>query len=216
MKIKWLGHASFLLESEAGLRILTDPYAPGMYGLDYGPITENADIVTVSHEHGDHNNVAAVQGSPLVVRGIGRHEIKDTTFEGIATYHDAASGSQRGPNTVFCFSLDGIRVCHLGDLGHELGDEVAAAVRDIDVLLVPVGGNFTIDADTASRIVDQVKPKVVIPMHFRNQRCPNFPVAGVEDFLQGRSNVRMVSGSELELRDDQLPMGEVIVLKPAL
>lgn len=216
MKVKWLGHASFLLESESGLRIITDPYTPGMYGLNYAPISETADIVTVSHEHGDHNNVAAVGGNPQVVRGTGSHQAKGLSFQGVATYHDQAEGSQRGPNTVFCVTVDGIRVCHLGDLGHELGDEAAAAIGEVDLLLVPVGGNFTIDAATASRIVDKLKPKVVIPMHFKNERCPDFPVAAAEEFLRGRTNVRATGQSEVELKKDQLPVGETIVLTPAL
>lgn len=215
MKVKWLGHASFLLESDSGVRIITDPYVPGMYGLNYSPISETADIVLVSHEHGDHNNVSAVGGSPKAVRGAGSHQVHGMTIKGIATYHDQAQGSQRGPNTVFCFELDGIRVCHLGDLGHELGDEHAAEIGEVDVLLTPVAGNFTIDAAQAGRIVDKLKPKVVIPMHFKNDRCPDFPVTGVEEFTQGRPNVRVLSDSVIEFKKDQLPVGETIVLKPA-
>ena len=115
MKIKWLGHASFLIISDSGLKIITDPYVTGG-DLSYGQIKESADIVTVSHDHTDHNNVAAVQGSPRVVRGAA--EVKGIKFNGIPTYHDDTGGGKRGKNTIICFEIDGMRVCHLGDLGH--------------------------------------------------------------------------------------------------
>ena len=217
MKVKWLGHACFLLTSESGLRIMTDPYTAGVFGLDYAPPAETADIVTVSHDHADHNNVAAVKGNPQVVRGVGSHEAKGIQFKGIATAHDQSSGKERGANTIFCFALDGINVCHLGDLGHDLSDQAVAAIGDVDVLLIPVGGNFTIDAAAANRLCQKLAPKVVIPMHFKNARCPNFPVAGVEDFTRGRPQAKTIDGSEVELKKEQLPTAtETIVLRPAL
>ena len=217
MKVKWLGHACFLLTSEGGLRIITDPYTPGVFGLEYASPAETADIVTVSHDHADHNNVAAVKGNPQVVRGAGSHEAKGIQFKGIATAHDESSGKERGSNTIFCFTLDGINVCHLGDLGHDLSDQTAADIGDVDVLLIPVGGNFTIDAAVANTVCKTLAPKVVIPMHFKNARCPSFPVAGVEDFTRGRQQVKTAAGSEVEIKKEQLPTGtETIVLKPAL
>lgn len=145
MKVQWLGHASFMITSDAGTKIITDPYTPGG-PLAYGEIKESADIVTVSHEHFDHNNVASVGGNPEVVRGAGAKEVKGIGFNGIATYHDDTGGSQRGNNTIFCFEVDGVRVCHLGDLGHQLGDKEIADIGRVDIVLVPVGGNFTINA----------------------------------------------------------------------
>lgn len=217
MKVKWLGHACFLLTSESGLRIITDPYTAGVFGLNYAPPAETADIVTVSHDHADHNNVAAVKGSPQVVQGVGSHEAKGVRFKGVATAHDQSSGKERGPNTILCFALDGINVCHLGDLGHDLSDKAVADIGDVDVLLIPVGGNFTIDAAGANRVCQKLAPKVVIPMHFKNDRCPSFPVAGVDDFTRGRQQVKTVAGSEIELKKDELPTAtETVVLRPAL
>ncbi len=138
MKIKWLGHGSFMITSEAGKRIITDPYGPNEH-LSYGEIKESADIVTVSHKHGDHSNVSAVRGNPEVVRGTAR--VKGIEFKGISTYHDNAEGKQRGNNTVFCFEVDGVMVCHLGDLGHPLSDKEAAELGSVDILLLTVGGN---------------------------------------------------------------------------
>ncbi len=217
MKVKWLGHACFLLTSESGLRIMTDPYESGVFGLEYAPPSVDADIVTVSHDHADHNNVADVKGNPQVVQGAGSHEAKGIQFKGVASAHDESSGKERGPNTIFCFALDGINVCHLGDLGHDLPDQAAADIGGVDVLLVPVGGNFTIDAAAAGRVCRKLAPKVVIPMHFKNDRCPGFPVAGVEDFTQGREQVKVSAGSEAEIKKEQLPAAtETIVLRPAL
>ncbi len=217
MKVKWLGHACFLLTSDSGLRIITDPYTTGVFGLEYAPPAETADIITVSHDHADHNNVAAVKGNPQVVQGIGSHEAKGIQFKGIATAHDESSGKERGANTIFCFALDGINVCHLGDLGHDLSDQAVADIGDVDVLLIPVGGNFTIDAPVADVVCKKLSPRVIIPMHFKNARCPSFPVAGVEDFTQARQQVKTIAGSEIELKKEQLPSGaETMVLKPAL
>jgi L-ascorbate metabolism protein UlaG (beta-lactamase superfamily) len=217
MKVKWLGHASMLLTSSDGLRIVTDPYTPGAFGLNYAPIDVEADIVTVSHDHADHNNVSAVKGKPDVVKGSGVHNVKGITFQGIDCYHDDSSGSQRGTNTIFCFSLDGIRVCHLGDLGHPLRPEDQAEIGPAEVLLMPVGGNFTIDASVAAETCRVLKPKVVIPMHYRSKRCPDFPVAGVDDFLALMDKVRPADGSEVEFDKHSLPdTTEVVVLEPAL
>jgi L-ascorbate metabolism protein UlaG (beta-lactamase superfamily) len=216
MKIQWLGHASFLLTAEDGTRIITDPYTPGAFGLDYAPIAAEADIVTVSHEHADHNDVAGVKGKPQVVRGVGAHEAKGIRFKGVAAYHDTATGSQRGENTIFCFEVDGVKVCHLGDLGHPLDDRAVAEAGPVDVLFVPVGGNFTVDAAVANRVCDRLKPKIVIPMHFQNDRCPNFPVAGVDDFTALRSSVKRIDGSEITVRKEELPATvETVVLRPA-
>jgi len=196
--------------------VVTDPYTPGAFGLNYAPINVEADIVTVSHDHADHNNVAAVKGEPDVAKGGGIHNVKGVAFQGIDCYHDNSSGSQRGTNTIFCFSLDGIRVCHLGDLGHTLMPEDQAEIGPVDVLLIPVGGNFTIDATVASETCRLLKPRVVIPMHYRNERCPDFPVAGVDDFVSRMERVKRADGSEVELHKDSLPNAtEVVVLTPA-
>lgn len=122
MKIKWLGHASFLVTSEEGKKIITDPYSIAG-GISYSPINESADIVTISHDHRDHNNDEAVAGNPQVIREEGIRKVKGIEFKGIPSYHDVARGSQRGNNIIFCFTVDGINVCHLGDLGHLLNDK---------------------------------------------------------------------------------------------
>lgn len=213
MKVKWLGHSSFLITSASGTRIITDPYATGG-NIQYGEINEPADVVTVSHEHGDHNNVASIKGNPKVIRETA--EAMGMKFKGISTHHDDVQGEKRGSNTVLCFEVDGVKVCHMGDLGHPLTDKQAAEIGKIDVLLIPVGGNYTIDAGIASRICDQLKPGVTIPMHFKNEKC-TFPINAVDEFLRGKSNISQSGSSEIEIKAEIIPPGpQIIVLKPAL
>ncbi len=217
MKIKWLGHAAFLITTSDETCIVTDPYRPGAFGaINYGPITTRADVVTISHEHDDHNYAAGVPGQHEVVKGTGRHEACGIGLVGVSTFHDRSGGAERGDNTVFIIETDGLRVCHLGDLGHELDAAKISEIGHIDVLLVPVGGTFTLDADAATRTVERIAPKITVPMHFRTPRCA-LPIAGVEPFLAGKQNVDAREDSEIEVSADTLPAtSTVIVLQPAL
>ena len=213
MKIKWLGHASFLITSEAGVKIITDPYTTTP-NLTYGEIRESANIVTVSHEHSDHNNVAAVRGNPEVVRKTAK--AKGIDFKGVSTFHDSAEGRQRGKNTIFCFEVDGMRVCHIGDLGHPLSDKQVAELGKVDILLIPVGGGPTISPSIATEVCNKLTPKVIIPMHFRNEKC-SIPSWGVDEFLKGKAGVSKLNTSEAEFKPGKLPATtQIIVLKPAL
>jgi len=215
MKIKWLGHSSFLIISDTGIKIITDPYVTGG-DLSYGEIKESADIVTVSHDHDDHNNVDGIQGNPYKVTGMLAVEVKGIKFESIPTYHDETMGTLRGSNNIICFGVDGIKVCHLGDLGHQLDDKQVAELGSVAILLIPVGGYFTIDAKVASQLCDRLKPKVVIPMHFKTNKCA-YPIAGVEEFLKGKKDVRRQNTSEADFKQGELPAStQIIVLKSAL
>jgi len=216
MKVKWLGHACFLITAKSGLRVIIDPYTVGG-GIKYAPITEAADIVVVSHDqHSDHNNVSAVRGKPEILKGSGTKTAKGVQFRGVATYHDDSRGKQRGPNTVFCFTLDDIKLSHLGDLGHILSEQQIAEIGGVDVLLIPVGGVYTIDASGAGEVCQQLAPKVVIPMHFKTPKCA-LPIAGVEDFVKGKKNVKEMDSSEAGFNLEELPKAtEIVVLKPAL
>jgi L-ascorbate metabolism protein UlaG (beta-lactamase superfamily) len=215
MKMKWLGHACFLLTSSGGLRVITDPYAVGG-GINYSPIRETADVVLVSHDHGDHNNVSTVQGKPEVVKASGTRTVRRIRFKGVATSHDTSQGSERGPNTAFCFTLDNLGLCHLGDLGHILSPVQVTEIGAIDILFIPVGGFFTIDAVVATQVCDQLKPRITIPMHFKTPKCV-YPIAGVEDFLKGKKAVRKVAGSEVEFEREELSTAtEIVLLQPAL
>lgn len=219
MKIKYVGHSCFMITSDAGNKVITDPYITGVPWppLKYGEIKESADIVTVSHEHKDHSNVASIQGSPQVLKRKMTTVIKEMEFKGIPTHHDNAGGKVRGDNTVFIFEVDGVRVCHLGDLGHQLSVEQVAELGRIDILLVPVGGFYTIDAEVATQLCDKVKPKVIIPMHYKTDKSRDTELDGVSRFLEGKENVSKLDVSEVEFTPGDLPTRtQIMVLKSAL
>jgi len=218
MKIKWYGHAAFLITSDQGVKIITDPYESGAYGgqLAYGQIKDQSDIALTSHDHADHNDTKSLPGSPQIVKSSGSKTVKGISFKGIPTYHDSSKGSERGTNTIFTFSVDGIRVCHLGDLGHILSEKELVEIGPVDILLIPVGGYFTIDSKEATRVAEQLKAKVLIPMHFKTEKC-GFPIAPVEDFLKGKPNSRRPGTSEVTFDKTTLPhQMEVVVLEHAL
>ncbi len=213
MNIKWFGQASFLITSGTGLRIITDPYTPNER-IPYREIEEAADIVTVSHTHADHSNVAGVKGNPVVVKET--KEVKGIKFTAIQAFHDARGGAERGNMTMFCFQVDGIRICHCGDLGHMLEKKQIDEIGKVDILLIPVAGNFTVDAVIATEIYQKLGAKIVIPMHYKNARTPNFPVATVDDFIKGKSNVTRLEVSEAEFKAGVLPAAaQIVVLIPA-
>jgi len=212
MKIRWNGHSSFTITGKNGLVIVTDPYEPGAFGggIGYQQIDVQPDIVTVSHDHDDHNYTAGFSGDFAVVRKAG--EFKGVTFDALDTYHDENKGANRGENLVFAFAVDGVRICHLGDLGHPLSDEQAEKLGAVDVLLLPVGGHFTIDYLQAADVVNKLKPKIVIPMHFKTDKC-GFPIAEVSAFTEGKERVNHVGADEIELTADNLPGAtEILVL----
>jgi L-ascorbate metabolism protein UlaG (beta-lactamase superfamily) len=212
--IQFLGQACFVITSQAGLKIVTDPYTP-TNTLAYSPVDVTDDIITVSHEHADHNNVAGVKGQPEVIRGTGVKNIKGIEFKGIPTWHDASNGTQRGQNTVFIFSIDGMKFCHLGDLGHRLSPEQISQIGNLDILLIPVGGNYTIDAKMATEVMNDLNAKITIPMHYKTPKA-NLPISGVEDFLQGKENVKKLNSSIYQFMPGDLPDKiQIVVLEPA-
>ncbi len=218
MIIQWLGHSSFLIVTESGTRIVTDPYEPGGYegAIRYGALKEPVDVVTISHEHPDHNYVQMVGGSPIVVRGAGEFVAEGVSFFGVPTMHDKTGGSERGKNTVFVIMADGMKLCHLGDLGHMLTHDQAAEIGSVDVLLAPVGGHFTIDADEAWQVADMLSARVVVPMHFKTEKI-DFPIGSVDQFTDGKANIKHADSSKFEISKASLPVvREVVVLKHAL
>jgi L-ascorbate metabolism protein UlaG (beta-lactamase superfamily) len=218
MEIQWYGHSSFLLTTAKGVQIIMDPYEPGAFdgGIMYGPITDKADIVLVSHDHADHNYVTGLRGSPQVIKTAGRHEAKGIVIEGIPSFHDASRGSERGENIIFIVVADGMRVCHLGDLGHRLSDKEVKAIGQVDCLLIPIGGFYTIDPQEATAVAEQLSPKLLIPMHWKTEKC-GFPIEPVAPFLKGKKSVRKIKGSSFSFTKKELAAGlGVVVLQPAL
>ncbi len=163
MEIVWLGHSCFRIRGREAT-IVTDP-CPASSGYSIGKPT--ADIVTVSHDHADHSYVKAVPGSPTVLNGPGEYEIHGAFVTGIGTYHDSERGAERGENVAFVVELEDIRVCHLGDLGHTPTAEQAEEMTGVDVLLVPIGGDTTIDGAKAAEVVSLLEARLVIPMHYK-------------------------------------------------
>jgi L-ascorbate metabolism protein UlaG (beta-lactamase superfamily) len=216
MKIKWNGHASFTITADDGTVLVTDPYDPSGYGgvLKYDEVGDRADGALISHDHEDHNYAQGLSGSPQVLNGSG--QVKAIQVKGIDTSHDESDGSERGPNVVFSFVVDGISICFLGDLGHQLSPEHIAAIGSVDLLLIPVGGTFTVDAGGATKVVETLGAKLVIPMHFKTDKC-DLPIAEVDDFLTQMPDVKRFQESEIELSQDKLPAAgpEVWVLNHA-
>lgn len=208
MNIKWFGHSCFLLTSNNGTRILTDPFDEQ---VGYPLPKVEADIVATSHDHFDHGNIGIVSGYSKHIKDPGTYKYHDIDISGTATFHDEKGGELRGKNTVFVFTIDGIKVCHLGDLGHTLSEQQIREIGQIDVLLVPVGGVFTIDAITAVNVVNSLNPAITIPMHYKTRHL-SFELDGVGNFLSVLPGEKLAS-SEITIDKDGLSgLSKVIVL----
>lgn len=218
MKIKYFGHSAFKITQEKhGVRVITDPYEPNSYdgAIRYSEIEDEAEVVTISHNHPDHNNFIGITSKPEVMKVIGRVEKGGITLNGIETFHDTAKGANRGRNIVFTITADDITVCHLGDLGHPLTEEQIKKIGRIDILLIPVGGSFTIDKDAIDSVINSLKPKIIIPMHYKTDKC-GLSIAGVDAFLKGRKGVRHFKESEIAIKKDLLPKEtEIFVIPPS-
>lgn len=214
MDIIFLGHSSFKIKGK-NISLITDPFDPAMVGLKY-PKNE-ADLVTVSHDHPDHNQVDQVTVGKRVIKGPGEYEIAGTSILGFQTYHDNTKGSERGKNTIYVIEMDGLRLCHLGDLGHKLSDALVEDIGQIDVLMVPVGGEYTVGPTEAVDVVQSIEPGIVLPMHYQ---MPGLDpktfekLQPVEQFLN-----QLGSSSEtlpkLSIKEGELLQGEqkVIILE---
>ena len=212
MKIQYLGHSSFKLTSNRGVSIITDPYS-GQIGFAMPKVC--ADAVTISHHHFDHDNFAAVGGNPEVIDAATTRNVGGVEIGAIDSFHDNVGGKLRGKNLIFKFRIDGITVCHLGDLGEDCSAELIERILPVDVLLIPVGGNYTVDAKTAKEYVEKLSPKMVIPMHYRTQDL-KVDIANLDNFtnLFDKNIVEQYQTSEIELSQDDLN-GKVIVLRRA-
>ncbi|NLG67788.1 MAG: MBL fold metallo-hydrolase [Actinobacteria bacterium] len=205
MRLTWYGHSSFLVEASDGTRIILDPYRAGAYEeLSYAPIDDHADVVLASHDHDDHGAVDTIAGNPITAIHPREMQVGAVTITGIPTKHDEAGGSRRGENTVMVLDDAGFRLVHLGDLGHPLNAAEQAAVGRVDVLLIPVGGFYTIDARVAADVVSALRPTAVVPMHYRTDRVTS-PIVGVDDFLATQERVIEVGSPTLELDAGSLP-----------
>jgi len=201
LQIRWHGHACFELTND--LTIVTDPHDGKSIGLP--PPSVEGDIILVSHDHFDHNSVKSVEkeGSKIVTDERKR-TISNVQINGFMSYHDENKGEKRGKNIIFKFTYDGITFCHLGDLGHELDERTIQQIGDIDILFIPVGGNYTIDSKQAWKVVNMIKPKITIPMHYKLEGL-SLPIASVDSFLEKNIDKILKVGNEIDIEKDELP-----------
>lgn len=187
MDITYLGHSSFRIKTKTAT-VITDPFDPKMVGLKYSGI--EGDIVTVSHDHKDHNAANLVSGAKKVVAGPGEYEIRGVSIVGYPSFHDVKNGEERGKNTIYVYEAEGLRLVHLGDLGHILSEDLVNEIGDVDVLMIPVGGEFTIGPKEASETVNKIEPFFVMPMHYQSDGLnpASFSkLLPVEEFLKASS-----------------------------
>jgi L-ascorbate metabolism protein UlaG (beta-lactamase superfamily) len=209
MEITWLGHSCFLLKDSKGRKLLTDPYDNS---IGYPQINESVDVVTVSHQHFDHNYTSELPGTPNIVNECGFFNVCDIPIVGLPSYHDEVKGSKRGDNTIYVVEMDDFRICHLGDLGHHLSADDIGQLGEIDVLLIPVGGNYTIDGKQAAEVARSIKPRIIIPMHYKTPAL-SFPLNGVEDFITSMKNAEKVENYTLSLDEKPEDYNQVKILK---
>lgn len=215
MVITWYGQACFKIQS-SDLTIAIDPYSKEI-GLV--PPRFQAAITLVTHNHFDHNNAASLAGDPFVVTDPGEYEVRGVYIQGIPTYHDAVQGRERGMNTVYTIDVEGIRLAHLGDVGEpELRSETLEKLGTVNILMIPVGGTYTIDAKEAAHIVKQVEPRLVIPMHYKIPGVTAH-VAPVDQFLKEMGSSKIQPQDKLTVKKKDFEGGEekteVIVLTTA-
>lgn len=210
MDILWHGQACFRIKGKIA-NILIDPFDPKVTNLK-APKDFSADVVLKSHDHADHNYITEVTGQPVIIEGPGEYEVKGVAIVGVTSFHDKTEGSERGKNTLFNLLVDGLSIVHLGDLGHLLTEEQIAAIGNTDILMLPVGGFYTIDSKEAAEVVAQLEPKIIIPMHYSIEgHNPN--LAGVEGFLKEMGSENITPLPKLVITKDKLPdEPQVIVL----
>jgi len=206
--ITWLGHSCFRIKGSQAV-IITDPYPPDL-GYTLGKQTAN--IVTISHQHPSHSYIKGVGGEYHVVNGPGEYEISGVLIIGVDTYHDTQRGQVRGKNTVYVMEIDGVSVCHLGDLGHVPSSEQLEEMGNINVLLLPVGGGSTISAAIATEVMRQVEPNIVIPMHYKTPAIKR-ELDTVDVFLKEMGRGQVEPRPKLNVSKSNLPIStEIIVL----
>ena len=215
-KVTWYGQAFMEVVANDGKRVAVDPFDQSF--LNYPlPKELTADVLLVTHEHGDHNNVGLIGGNPFIIRsekGVGTFAKGNISVVGTATFHDDKQGKQRGKNTVYTFNVDGIKFCHVGDLGHTLSPEQVKSIGQVDVLFVPVGGFFTLDPSKVDQVINALSPRIVVPMHFKTGYTQDLPIQGPEAFLKNEKKVKKLGVQTFEITKDSLPKDrEVWVLE---
>jgi len=211
MNITWHKHSSFKFQGKVGgenITLVCDPYDSKYVGLKM-PNTE-ADIVTISHDHEDHSCKKAIKGSPYFIESAGEYDVKGVSILGVESYHDAKKGEERGKNTIFRFEIDGVVVTHLGDLGESLDNKQLSGLVGTDILLVPVGGKYTLDAKKAVEVVSQIEPRIVIPMHYKTKGMTAIfkDLDGVDKFIK-ELGIKPTYEEKVKINKKDLPQEEM-------
>ena len=215
MLIRHIAHAEFFIETESGVRIVTDPYDAG---CGYPLMQTAADIVLVSHHHHDHDAVENLKGSPRIIDTAGEYvpeaDVKVTAIRG---FHDDEEGKKRGETLLFLLESEGLRIAHMGDLGCALSKEQAAILNQPDVLMIPVGGFYTIDAEMAKEIADQIGARMILPMHYKTEYNKDWPISGPDTFLDLYDSADICLGAEAlrVTKDDLECQPKIVVFNPA-
>jgi len=217
MQIFWHGQSCFQIISNqrknGQVNIVIDPYSEDI-GLKVPKL--EADVLLVSHQHHDHNNVKAVGGNPFLIQGPGEYEIKEVFVQGIPAFHDSSSGKERGTNTIYTIEAEDLKLCHLGDLGQkELTPEQIEKIGGVDILMIPVGGVFTISAKEAVKIMSQIEPSIIIPMHYQLPKL-RIKLDGIDKFFKVMGIKKLESLPKLSIKKKDISPEEarIIVLNP--
>lgn len=208
MLLKWNGHSCFSLTFSDGTTLVTDPFDDH---VGYPLCEARADAALVSHGHGDHSYVQALKGEPKVFTEPGKYAFRGLKITGVPSFHDDAQGAKRGKNTIFVVEGEGLKIAHLGDLGHPLNGEQLRALQNLDLLLIPIGGFYTIDTPTAVAQIEALKPRCAVAMHFSNDFCP-FPISDESEFVRLTKAERVGNAIEV-LPGTTLPSAVVMEYK---
>ena len=218
-KIYWAGQSCFEISvsnsKDHEANIVIDPFDEEKTGLKLPNMT--ADIVLITHDHNDHNNIKDVKGAPFVIQGPGEYEVKEVFIQGISSFHDDVNGKEKGQNTIYVFEVEEMRFCHLGDLGQkQLTDEQLEKIDKVDILMIPVGGGYTIDSTIAQKIISQIEPKIVIPMHYSLPKL-KVKLDEVSKFLKTMGKPNITPQEKFTVKMSGLPNEEameIVVLQP--
>ena len=209
MKIEWIGHACFRLTAKDGTTVITDPYDPSV-GAKMVPL--EAEMITMSHDHHDHCETQMIVGAPLILHGAESGQAGSIGSSAVASYHDDAEGALRGPNAIRIFRTDELKIVHMGDQGCMPDEAALAEIAGADVMMIPVGGTYTVDAQGAKAIIGAAKPRCVIPMHVKTKGC-GYPIAPVDIFLEAMGVPELEAADGLEIAAGSVPEG-VVLLAP--
>lgn len=215
MEITYIGHSCFKIKGK-DVSIIIDPYDPK---IGYKLPKLEADVLLTTHDHFDHHNVNGVSGYKLLIEGPGEYEVNGAFIYGIPAAHDEKGGAERGTQTIYNIDIDGFTLMHLGDLGHELPRETIEKIPSIDILMIPIGGVFTIDAEKAVKVISAIEPGIVIPMHYRTDDLVGFEkLGGLDKFMDEmgvENNIKKDDKLKINSKGDIPGETEVVILKPA-